>query len=129
MSSWPAIVTCLALILFAVHGIRVAQARTKYNIAAPATTGHPAFERTLRVQVNTGEQLLLFLPSLWLFSLYVSSGWGALLGLVWIGGRIAYGIAYEDDAARRHIPFAVSVTATIILLLGALIGSLGALGR
>jgi hypothetical protein len=48
MSSWTAIVTCLALVLYLVHAIRVTLARGRYSIMAPATTGHPTFERLLR---------------------------------------------------------------------------------
>src|SRR5262249_54531325 len=99
----------------------------KYSIAAPATTGHPVFERILRVQINAGEQLLLFLPSLWLFAFYVSDGWAALLGLVWVLARIGYAIGYEADPEKRLLPFVVSVTAMGILLAGGLIGSVLAL--
>ena len=54
MLNLPAIVTCLALVLYALLSLRVARARVKYNILAPATTGHPAFERCFRIQQNTG---------------------------------------------------------------------------
>ena len=90
MSNGTAIVTCLALVLYLVHAVRVTLARGRYNIIAPATTGHPAFDRLLRIQANTGEQMLLFLPSLWLFSLYLSALWASVLGLVWILARAAY---------------------------------------
>ncbi len=72
MSNLTAIVTCLALLLYVVLFARVATERAKYNILAPATTGHPAFERAFRIHANTGEQLVIFLPGLWLFSLYIA---------------------------------------------------------
>jgi hypothetical protein len=80
---------------------------------APATTVHPTFERLLRIQANTGEQLILFLPSLWLFSLYLSALWAAVLGLVWILARAAYAVVYEANPDKRAIPFAPAFAATV----------------
>jgi glutathione S-transferase len=124
MSSWTAIVTCLALVLYLVHAIRVTLARGRYNIMAPATTGHPTFERLLRIQANTGEQMLLFLPSLWLFSFYLSAFWASVLGFLWILGRAAYAVVYEADPEKRAAPFGFAFAVTVILLTGGLIGSL-----
>ena len=124
MSSWTAIVTCLALVLYLVHAIRVTLARGRYNIMAPATTGHPTFERLLRIQANTGEQMLLFLPSLWLFSFYLSAFWASVLGFLWILGRAGYAVVYEADPEKRAAPFGFAFAVTIILLTGSLIGSL-----
>jgi hypothetical protein len=124
MSSWTAIVTCFALVLYLVLVVRVTLARGRYNIIAPATTGHPVFERLLRIQANTGEQMLLFLPSLWLFSFYLSALWASVLGLVWILARAAYAVVYETNPEKRAIPFGLAFAATTILLVGGLIGSL-----
>ncbi len=117
MSSWTAIVTCLALLLYAVLIGRVGYARGKYNIEAPATTGHPAFERAIRIQANTGEQLIIFLPSLWLFSIYVSPLWASLLGLFWIVGRIVYAVSYSREPRRRQAGFVIGFLANAALLL------------
>jgi hypothetical protein len=43
-----------------------------------------------RVQMNTLEWMPIFLPSLWLFAIYISDPIAAGLGLVWIVGRILY---------------------------------------
>ena len=59
----PALVLCLAIILFIATAIKVGAARGKYGIHAPATSGHPEFERIFRVQQNTLEQLVAFIPS------------------------------------------------------------------
>jgi glutathione S-transferase len=121
MSSWTAIVTCLALSLYIAQLARVAQARRKYRIEPPATTGNPVFERIFRVQANTGEQLLLFLPGLWLFSFYLSGVWAAIIGLVWIAGRIAYAAGYEAEPRRRGLGFVTSMAASVILLAATMI--------
>jgi glutathione S-transferase len=120
MSNLTAIVTCLALLLYGVLGARVGSARVKYNIPAPATTGHPAFERAFRIQANTGEQLLLLLPGLWLFSFYIGALWGNLLGLIWIAGRVIYAVSYSGDPQRRGPGFGIAFVAAAILVLGSL---------
>ena len=120
MSSLPAIVTCLALLLYGVFIARVALARGKYGIAAPATTGHPVFERTIRIQTNTGEQLIIMLPGLWLFSAYVSPLWAGLLGLIWIVGRIVYAVGYTRNPDGRGLGFVIGFAATVVLVLGSL---------
>ncbi len=117
------VVTVLALLVYMWTGIRVARARAKYGVAAPAVTGHPGFERAYRVQANTLEWLPVFLASLWLFALYWDSRVAAGLGLVWILARIYYALAYVQDPARRGPGFGLQALATIILLLGALAGA------
>jgi len=119
---WPAFVTLLSLLVYTVLTGLVGSARGKFNVPAPATSGHPDFERRLRVQANTLEQLVSFVPALWIFSLSISPKWGAVLGGVWILGRIVYAIGYYQAAAKRGIGFAITQMATAALLLGGLAG-------
>ena len=114
------IVTFLALLTYFWTSIRVAQARHKYGVTAPAVTGAPEFERTYRVQVNTLEWLPLFLPSLWLFAWYWNGKLAAAIGVVWILARIYYAITYVKDPAKRGPGFGLQSLATAILLFGAL---------
>lgn len=118
----PAIVTLLALLLFIYSFLAVGMARKKYGVAAPATTGHAAFEVVYRVQMNTLEQLVLFLPALWLFSEYVSPLWAGLLGLVWLVGRVLYSVSYIKDPKSRGPGFMISFIAVLVLLLGTAVG-------
>jgi glutathione S-transferase len=67
----------------------------------PAITGNHDFERVFRVQMNTLEWMPIFLPSLWLFAIYISDAIAAVLGLVWIAGRILYMTGYSQAAAKR----------------------------
>jgi glutathione S-transferase len=99
--TFPALVTALALLVYAVVFMVTARARARYGIQAPAVTGAPEFERAFRIQQNTLEQLIWFLPALWLFAFYVSPGWAGILGLVWIGGRIHYALSYYRDPEAR----------------------------
>jgi hypothetical protein len=75
-----AIVTVLALLQYFFFGYQVGAARIRYDVAAPATTGHPLFERNFRIHQNTLEQLIAFLPGLWLFGWYVHALVAAALG-------------------------------------------------
>jgi hypothetical protein len=124
---WTALATISTLILYFVLGMNVARARAKYGIAAPAIQGDPAFERVFRVQQNTVEALVLFLPALWLFAWYVSDLWAALFGAVWIAGRAWYAKGYYADAAKRGPGFGVAAAATMILLIGSALGIVRAL--
>lgn len=123
---YPSLITGLALLLYTILFINVGRARSRYKIDAPATSGDPAFERVFRVQQNTLEQLIVFLPSLWLFSVFVSPQWGAGLGFLWVLARIYYAWSYYRDAGSRSPGFGVSAISTIILLLGSLVGMLRA---
>jgi glutathione S-transferase len=126
---WTALATWAALVLYAVVGGNVARARGKYGVKAPAVHGDPAFERVFRVQQNTLEQIVLFLPALWLFAWFVSDPWAAALGLVWIVGRALYARSYYADAAKRGPGFGLAGLATIALLIGSSAGIVLALIR
>ena len=95
MPNFTAFVTLLAVILYFWTGFRVGQARAKCGVKAPATTGHPDFERAFRIQMNTLEWMPIFLPAIWLAALYVSDIGAALLGVVWIAGRVLYMRGYS----------------------------------
>ena len=122
MSPYPSLVTVSALILYFVVTINVGIARAKYQVPVPQTTGNLDFERVLRVQQNTLEQLAFFIPALWLFSFYVSPLWGSALGAAWIVGRIAYAWGYYQAAEKRGPGFAISSLSGMVLILGSLVG-------
>lgn len=118
------IVSIFALAVYLWTGLLVGRARTRYNVPAPATTGPEDFNRLFRVQQNTLEQLVLFLPALWLCYLVFHSLWPALVGLLWPIGRIIYALGYARAADKRHIAFAISWFVSLGLLIAALIGAL-----
>jgi glutathione S-transferase len=119
---WPSLITVSALILYFVVTINVGRARFKHKVSPPQMTGNPDFERVLRVQQNTLEQMILFLPSLWLFSQFISPIWGAAIGAVWIIGRILFAWGYYQAAEKRAAGFGISILATLALLGGSLTG-------
>jgi glutathione S-transferase len=118
-----AIVSVLALLQYIAFGTAVARARGRYGVHAPAVTGHEVFERYFRVQQNTLELLVVLLPSLWLFATYADATWAAVLGAVYLVGRLLYFRGYVRDPARRELGFALSLGPVLVLLVGALIGA------
>ena len=123
MTQLPALVTLLTVLLLIGTVWVVGRAREKYEIKAPAVTGHPLFERAYRVQMNTLEQTVLFLPTLWLAATHGFGGlWAGIAGLVWLVGRVWYAAAYLKDPARRGPGFGVSMLGWIALLIMACIG-------
>ena len=115
-----AIVSLVSLLVYLWTSIKVGQARAKYKIEAPAIEGNPDFERVFRVQQNTLEQIVLFLPTLWLFHMVVGGIWGGIIGAVWPVGRVIYALGYYKAAAKRSLGFTLTIMPTIILLLWAL---------
>ena len=120
MFHFTAIVTCLTVLFYFFTSTRVARARAAYGIKVPAIAGHPDFERVFRVQMNTLEWMPIFLPSLWLFAIYISDALAAAVGLVWIAGRVLYMTGYSEAAAKRGRGFAIQASAAGVLWLGAL---------
>lgn len=118
----PAIITLFALLLFLAITFYVGYARTKYGVKAPATTGNDNFERIFRVQMNTLENVILFLPALWLFSHYVSPLWAGVIGVVWLVGRVDYAFSYIRAANKRSRGYGISILAFAVLAVGAAIG-------
>lgn len=116
-------VLVLALIQYFSFGLAVGRARGRYGITAPATTGHPDFERIYRVQMNTLEQLVLFVPAMLLFAELVDTRWAAGLGIVFIVGRALYASGYAKAANKRHIGFGLSALPVVVMLLGSLIAA------
>ena len=117
------IVIALALLEFFLFGVAVARARATYRVMAPATAGHEVFERYFRVQMNTLEQLVIFVPSILMFGVYVNAWLATALGLTFIVGRAVYFVGYVRAAEGRHIGFVLSAVPNLVLLGGGLAGA------
>ena len=120
MYHYTALATCLAILFYFYTSILVSQARGKFGVKLPAISGNADFERVFRVQMNTLEWMPIFLPSMWLFAMYVSDGFAAALGGVWIVGRVLYVIGYSKATEKRGPGFAVQFLAAAVLWVGAL---------
>jgi uncharacterized MAPEG superfamily protein len=120
--SWVDLVTLLAVLEFLAMTWLVGKARVKYAVRAPATTGDENFERWFRVQQNTLETLIMFLPALWVAAHYWPTEWVALVGVVYLVGRGVYLVAYVRDPRKRGIGYLLSVLPIMALVLLGLVG-------
>jgi uncharacterized membrane protein YecN with MAPEG domain len=121
-----ALVTLFAILIAIGTALLVARVRTVTGVLPPAMTGDPRVERALRVQGNTVEGFIVFLPALWLAAIYFQGRGPPIIGLIWCLGRIAYAVGYTADANRRHVGFAVCIFSVFILVILAAIGIIGA---
>jgi hypothetical protein len=119
---WVDLVTVLALLQFLYFGVLVGQARGKYKVPGPATTGHEMFERYFRVQMNTLELLVVLIPALWMAAGYWPAGWMSLIAAVYLVGRFVYLRGYTNPQGSRTLGFVLSFIPVIALLLASLIG-------
>ncbi|MGC6511417.1 MAG: MAPEG family protein [Parvibaculales bacterium] len=112
--------------------MQTGMARGKYNIQAPAVSGNPDFERVFRVQNNTLEQIVLFVPVLWVFALFYPHGNGdciaAVTGFVFGVSRIIYALGYYNEAGKRTTGFMIGFVTFIATFMGALYGVIASLG-
>ena len=122
MPHYTAIVTVLVVLFYFFIATRVAAAHIKFGVKLPAVSGQPDFERIYRVQMNTLEWMPIFLPLLWLSAIYFSDRASALVGLLWIAGRIVYFRGYSEAVEKRTPGFFIQVVACLLLLIGAVVG-------
>jgi uncharacterized membrane protein YecN with MAPEG domain len=124
---YTALVTIAAVIYTFVLSARVGAARAKLGVDAPAMSGQPGFDKTFRIHMNTVEQLVLFVPVLWLAAAVVGDLWAAEIGAVWIVGRVIYTVGYSKEAAKRGPGFLVTILPTAVLTVIALWGVIQAI--
>jgi glutathione S-transferase len=122
MPHYTAVVTLLVVLIYMFMATRVAAARGKFGVKLPAISGHPDFERVFRVHQNTLEWMPIFLPLLWLCAIYFSDVAAAVVGLLWIAGRLMYFVGYTKAVEKRLPGFFIQGTACLLLLIGAAIG-------
>ena len=118
-----AIVAGLSVLQVFYFAIHVGKARVKHGVNAPAISGHADFERAFRIHANTVEQLVIFLPGLWMFGYYVNAQIGAGIGLLFVIGRFVYRNAYLGDPKSRSAGFGIGALAVMVLVVGGMIGA------
>jgi len=116
------LLSVLAVLQFFLFGVLVARARSRYGVQAPASSGHPVFERYFRVQMNTLELLVMFLPALWFAAFYVAPVWPLALGVVYLLGRFVYLRRYVAEPRKRGPGYGLSMLPILLLLAIALVG-------
>ncbi len=118
---WVIIVTVLLLLQYALFGVQVGSMRGKHGVKAPAISGAPEFERMYRVHCNTMEQLVMFLPLMWLFAHFVNATWAAGAGVVFLVGRFLYRAEYLKDPASRSPGFTLTFLPSAVIAIWLLV--------
>jgi uncharacterized MAPEG superfamily protein len=111
-----ALITLLNVLLIALASYFVGRARGKHGIKAPATTGHPDFDRAFRAHINPIDQTVMFLPSLGVATLYGAARIAAWLGYAWLAARLWFLFGYLSEAGRRSPGFTIAALANLALL-------------
>jgi glutathione S-transferase len=124
MTTYPltALITLLTVLLMFVTSVIVGKARVKYEIMAPATSGHDMFDRAYRVQMNTLEAAAMMLPSLWVYAIFNGEIGAFAMGVIWLVGRAWYAQSYLTNPVRRGPGFGIAFVALAGLWFGALVG-------
>lgn len=121
---YTALATLLDMLVYLSTMLNVARARKRHKVEAPRIDGPEAFLRIFRVQMNTLEHLALHLPLLWIAAFAMDDVFAALLGFVWLFGRILYAVRYTQKANRRHKGFMIAMLANMLLTIGAFAGTI-----
>jgi len=119
---YTAFITLLTVALLFGITFNVIRARGKYQIKAPASSGHEMFERAYRIQLNTIENILMFLPALWLYAIFIGDKGAGDSGLILLIARVWYAIAYQQNPAKRGLGFLISILVIAGLWTGAAYG-------
>ena len=118
---FAALLILLALAQFTFFSIRVGASRSKFGVDAPSTRGNETWERLYRVQQNTMEQLVMFIPALWLYAELVNPLWGVGMGMIYLVGRFIYRVSYVKDPATRSAGFTISSLPIAVMLFWVLV--------
>ena len=124
MTLHAALITLLNVVLIGVAMFYVGRARGIHKVDAPAVVGHPDFERAFRAHQNTLEQTVMFLPTLWVATVFGNPTYAAWLGYAWLIGRSWYLVGYLRATNKRGPGFMVSAIAWLGLFVVALMGVL-----
>ena len=119
---YTSLITLLTVLLMFGLTFNVGRARGKYQIKAPAVSGHEQFERAYRIQLNTIENVLMFLPALWLYAIFIGDKGAGDSGVIWLIARIWYSVAYQYNPAKRGLGFLISILVVAGLWAGAAYG-------
>ena len=118
---WTPWITLAALLMYLWTALNAAKARVTYKVPAPQADGPIEFLSAQRVQANTVEQMVMFLPALWMCAAFLGDLWAAAGGALWIVGRVIYALSYYKDPGKRTVGFVISFSATMLLMVGTVV--------
>lgn len=113
-------VVMLALLQYTWFGIEVGRARGRFEVPAPATSGHENFERFFRAHQNTTEQLVVFLPAMFACAYFVNETLAAAMGLLFVIGRLMYFRGYTNPEKSLSLGFGLGLIANTVMILATL---------
>lgn len=116
------LIAALAILQFTCFGAMTGNARRLSGLKAPAMVGDDRFERMYRVQMNTLENLVAFLPALLLAANFFPALLVSGLGLIYLVGRVIYWKSYTTEPSTRGLGFMLSMIPTIVLIVLAVVG-------
>jgi len=117
----------LALLVFFGIALNVGRSRATWNVPAPASSGHPEFDKRYRVQMNTLEQLALLAPAALMAVGFIGDQATGGLCLTWSLGRIIYARSYYADPAKRGPGFGLTLLPSLILIIAVIVGAVRSL--
>ncbi len=120
---YAVIVIMVALIQYEYFATITGTSRSKHGVHPPKTTGNETWERLFRIQQNTLEQLIVFVPGVVAFAWFVSPKWVIVPGVAFIAGRQLYSWSYLKDPKGRGPGFAMTFLSNAALVIGSLIGA------
>jgi glutathione S-transferase len=111
------------------------RARISFRVRPPSTEGPPAFERAARLVEETGQLLVVLLPSLWICAVFVNSVLGLAAGAVWLIARVLFAVhlyqvprdqEFADPQTNKLITLCDQISHGVVrlLVLCVLIGAL-----
>jgi uncharacterized membrane protein YecN with MAPEG domain len=112
----------IALLQYLYFTGRTGFGRVKYKVMAPSCKGDETWERMFRVQQNTMEQLVVFVPGMLAFAHLVSVTWALLPGVLFVLGRAIFARAYIAEPESRALGMILTMFSNVALVVGALIG-------
>ena len=116
---YTSFITLMTVLLMLGLTFNVGRARGKYHVHAPAITGNEFFERAYRIQLNTIENVMMFLPALWLYAIFIGDKGAGDSGVIWLIARVWYAIAYQINPSKRALGFMISLLVVAGLWAGA----------
>ncbi len=118
------IVVGVALLEYSFFSFKTGMARVKYGVKVPSTSGNIEWEKYYRVQCNTLEQYITFIPSIYAFAYFLSPNWATIIGSVVLIGRPLFYLGYTGtDPSKRTPGFMMTFLPTQILLIGSIVGA------
>ncbi|RMF07574.1 MAG: MAPEG family protein [Alphaproteobacteria bacterium] len=114
--------TLVIIALFLVFGARVGAGRGKHKVNAPACEGPDEWNRHFRIHQNTMEQMVQFLPLMWILAAMGHDMWAGALGALFIFGRLLYASAYARDPEKRGPGMILTFLASAIALIAIVVG-------